>query len=278
MLPINKIYIDSRHKTSSSRSNSDFEIQLKEPINLPEDCICVVSDIVLKNTITTVEDLNRNLYVRCTKTSNNQSHDMIVKLDNRNYNVLELAINVLEKLNAIFTPLFSSTPNIFLALDDVFNNKILITCSAGFSFRLFTDEELQTNNINWKGEYYDKSNVKSCNQILGNYGTSTTITAPNYFISGNVNLQNLEYVLLSSFGLGYTSYGSRDGERHIIKKIPLPAYGEYIHSLYFDVNDFIPVHKASLTRLKFMLTDPYGNVVDLHGGNISFSLIFVSND
>ena len=48
MLPINKIYIDSRHKTTSSKSDSDFEIQLKEAINLPDNCVCVVSDVVFK--------------------------------------------------------------------------------------------------------------------------------------------------------------------------------------------------------------------------------------
>jgi len=58
MLPVNKIYIDSRHRTQSSRSDSDFEIQLKEPINLPDNCVCVVSDVILKNTITTIEQFN----------------------------------------------------------------------------------------------------------------------------------------------------------------------------------------------------------------------------
>ena len=48
MLPINKIYVDSRHKTPSSKSDSEFEIQLKEPINLPDNCVCVVSDVILK--------------------------------------------------------------------------------------------------------------------------------------------------------------------------------------------------------------------------------------
>jgi len=63
-LPINKIYIDSRHKTISSRSDADFEIQLKEPINLPDNCICVISDILIKNLITTIEKFNEHLYVR----------------------------------------------------------------------------------------------------------------------------------------------------------------------------------------------------------------------
>ena len=64
MLPISKIFFDSRHKTSSSKSDSEFEIQLKEAINLPDNCVCVISDVILKNTITTVESLTENLYVR----------------------------------------------------------------------------------------------------------------------------------------------------------------------------------------------------------------------
>ena len=63
-LPKNKIYIDSRHKTASSVSDSDFEIQLKEPINLPEKRVCVVSDIILKNTLTTIEKFKKNMGVR----------------------------------------------------------------------------------------------------------------------------------------------------------------------------------------------------------------------
>jgi hypothetical protein len=103
-------------------------------------------------------------------------------------------------------------------------------------------------------------------------------TASKPYVSGRISLQTLEYVLLSSFGLGYTSYGSREGERHIIKKIHLMPYGEITTMPFFDVSDCIPVHKISLTRLKFMISDPYGNTVDLHGGNISFSLLFISND
>ena len=78
MLPINKIYIDSRHKTPSSNSDSDFEIQLKEAINLPDNCVCVVSDVTLKNTISTIEQFNENIYIR----ANNV--DKTIELDNRN--------------------------------------------------------------------------------------------------------------------------------------------------------------------------------------------------
>jgi len=270
MLPINKIYIDSRHKTISSKSDSDFEIQLKEAINLPDNCVCVVSDVVLKNTLTTIEPFNQNIYVRV------DNVDKIVKLDSRNYNIKDLGAHITAKLNEQFRTEEVNKP--FEFVEDVFNTKILIAPVGRKTLRIFTDDELKINNITWNGGYYDKFNLKSINSVISNYGTSITRTASNPFITGRVSLQSLDYVLLSSFSLGYTSYGSREGERHIIKKIGLMPYGEISSMPFFDVSDCIPVHKMSLTRLKFIVTDPYGNIIDLHGGNISFSLLFISND
>ena len=86
-------------------------------------------------------------------------------------------------------------------------------------------------------------------------------------------MENLDYVLLSSFGLGYTSYGSREGERHIIKKIPLNKYMEPHSHSYFDMTDSIPVHKTSLSRWKFQVMDPFGNILDSHGNHFSFALL-----
>ena len=263
MLPINKIYIDSRHKTASSVSDSDFEIQLKEPINLPDNCVCVVSDIILKNTLTTIEKFNENMFVRVNNV------DKVIKLDNRNYDVKDLGAHITAKLNRAFRT--DSNPTLFNFVEDVFNTVVLISPIETNTLRIFTDEELKTNNINWAGEWYDKVNLKSINSVLANYGRSMASSANTPYVSGRISLQPLEYVLLSSFGLGYTSYGSREGERHIIKKISLMPYGEITTMPFFDVSDCIPVHKISLTRLKFMITDPYGNTVDLHGGNISFS-------
>lgn len=264
MLPVNKIYIDSRHRTPSSRSDSDFEIQLKEPINLPDNCLCVVSDVILKNTITTIEKFNENVYVRV------NSQDKILKLDNRNYNIKDLGDHLTFKLNQAFGS------NLFRFVEDIHNTRIVIVPN-NVTLRIFTDEELKLNNMNWIGEWFDKSNLKSANAVLANYGASNTSTVSKPYVSGRVSLQPLDYVLLSSIGMGHSSYGSREGERHIIKKISLAPYEEITSMPFFDLNDHIPVHKISLTRLKFMVTDPFGNIIDLHGGNISFSLILISN-
>jgi hypothetical protein len=269
-IPINKIYIDSRHRTMSSRSDADFEIQLNEPINLPDNCICVVNDVLIKNLSTTIEKFNCNVYVRV------NNIDKVITLDSRNYDVKDLGDHLTYKLNLAYRTEANPTP--FRFVEDIYNTVIIITPLGTMSLRIFTDEELVLNSINWNGPWYDKSKVRSANQVLNNYGTSKTCTYDKPYISERVNLQPLDYVLLNSFGLGNNSYSSRQGEKNVIKKIPLNAYGEMSSVSYFDITDNIPVNKISLTRLKFTVTDPDGNIIDLHGSHISFSLLFISNN
>ena len=165
-LPINKIYIDSRHKAVKNSSNSNFEIQLKESLNLPDNCICVVSDVVMKNTITTIEPFNDRMYVRCNEV------DKVVFLDSRNYDVQQLTIQIVMKMNIIFEQAFNTAETIFLGVEDIYNNKVIIACMTGYRFRIFTDEELHFNSMQWNGEYYDRTNMKSCNNILAHFENS----------------------------------------------------------------------------------------------------------
>ena len=44
---------------------------------------------------------------------------------------------------------------------------------------------------------------------------------------------------------------------------------------YFDMSDSILIHKISLSRLKFQVMDPFGNILDSHGNHISFALLFI---
>ena len=125
MLPINKIYIDSRHRTQSSESDTDFEIQLKQTINLPENCTCVVSDVMLKNTITTIERFNENVYVR----ANNV--DKIIKLDNRIYNIRDFGDHLTYRMNLAFMPVPGAfTPGLFQFLEDVYNSVVLLVLTT----------------------------------------------------------------------------------------------------------------------------------------------------
>ena len=123
MLPINKIYIDSRHKTPSSQSDADCEIQLKQTINLPEECTCLVNNVILKNTITTIEKFNENVYVR----ANNV--DKIIKLDNRNYNIKDFGDHLTFKLNFAYADIAETEENglLFRFIEDTYNTVILFS-------------------------------------------------------------------------------------------------------------------------------------------------------
>jgi predicted GIY-YIG superfamily endonuclease len=220
---------------------------------------------LFKNSFTTIEEFNQNLYVRCNGEDKNGS----------------IEYKKLQHTRTMFTNdrkikfLFPMRINYSLWCGRCFNTPIGIASTSNYTFRFFTDNELRTNSINWTGPWYDKTNLKSCNYVLSNHEVSEFHNVRKPYISDAVILENLDYVLLSSFGLGYTSYGSREGERHIIKKIPLNKYMEPHSHVYFDMSDSIPVHKISLSRLKFQVSDAFGNILDSHGNHISFVLLFI---
>ena len=56
---------------------------------------------------------------------------------------------------------------------DFDTNKITITLNhVDYSFRVLTDCEMENDTVSWTGAYYDKNNLKSINQVLGNYTAS----------------------------------------------------------------------------------------------------------
>ena len=56
MYKIEKVCIDSRHKTNDSVSNSDFKFELKESLDLPDDTVCYIDDISTPRTWYTIGD------------------------------------------------------------------------------------------------------------------------------------------------------------------------------------------------------------------------------
>ena len=65
MLPIKKIYIDSRHKSNDSVSNTYFKIDLPVNISLPENTAFIISEITRPLPWYTIESgRNNKLYFR----------------------------------------------------------------------------------------------------------------------------------------------------------------------------------------------------------------------
>ena len=62
MLPVKKLYIDSKAKTSDSKSTSDFSIDLTESLTMPEGAVFQVCDVLIPHSWYLIDDSNRNLY------------------------------------------------------------------------------------------------------------------------------------------------------------------------------------------------------------------------
>ena len=63
MLPIKKIYIDSRFKSSDSASNSDFKIDLPTTLLMPEDTGFYIDDVCVPHTWYPIEAGINNVIV-----------------------------------------------------------------------------------------------------------------------------------------------------------------------------------------------------------------------
>ncbi len=61
----------------------------------------------------------------------------------------------------------------------------------------------------------------------------------------------------------------------MLKTIPVIANpGELIFDRVTSSSDYIDVSRQTWRVLKFKLKDSLGNIINLHGGNMSFSLVF----
>ena len=54
------MHIDSRSKANGRISHSDFEFELKESLDLPDNTMCYIDDRSMPHTWYTIEDYNNN--------------------------------------------------------------------------------------------------------------------------------------------------------------------------------------------------------------------------
>jgi len=274
MLPIKKIYVDTRHKTPDSISTSDFTIVLPETVTLLEGAVCYVDDICIPYSWYTITDnFNDKIYVWINDTINNSYAYYIFKIEQGVYSGYTLTDKISIAFQAITQAIFTVT---------YFNsrNELQITCNYGnITFKILTPLDLATKlNGAWLGPDYDVNNTCHMNEVLRNMdGVSKTYynLNQNQYKSGYLGLHPVRNIYMVSSNLGnYNSMGS-SGERNILKKIPVIANpGELIFDKVTSSSDYIDVSRQSLRTLKFQLKDSLGNVINLHGANMSFSLVF----
>ena len=58
MLPIKKIYVDSKYKTKDSIRDANFKITLPQTMFMPDNTVFYIDDVAIPHSWYTVEDFN----------------------------------------------------------------------------------------------------------------------------------------------------------------------------------------------------------------------------
>lgn len=274
-LPVKKIYVDSRYKTNDSVSTSNFKFQLPRNVFLPQNTVFYLEDVCIPHSWYTVEPgFNDTLYVYYQSTgANNGIWVLTIPADNYTGTTLAGQIQTLLKTNI---------DNNFTASYGINRNNITISLTTStVKFKILSDDELILGGVASAYPLHNTTAINfnmlnSCNDLIGNTNTSTTVCdSTNPFTSGMLDLLSIRNIFISSPNLGsFSTMGAR-GESNIIKKVPVSSdFGYLIIDSFTSPHDFLDCSKLTLGTIEFALRDVKGNYIPLHGGHVSFSIVF----
>ena len=267
MLPIKKVYIDTKFKTKDSKSNSNFKYELPNTMLMPENTVFYVNDVCIPHSWHTVESFNNKLYFRVSGVDENFDH--ILHLTEQVYNGATLAAELQDKINNEgYTATVSYNAS---------KQQISVSIQT-FGYQFLTDNELISPSLSpaWNGASYDKNNLNSANGLIKNNGNSSIIhSSLNNPLISYIDLQPIRNVYISSPNLGNFNTIGPNGKSGILKKVPVTAdFNQMIIDQLMTTNDFLDCSKQTLRTIEFSLTDVNGNEIPLHGSEVSFSIIF----
>ena len=196
-LPLKKIYIDTRFKSSDSSSDSDFKIQLTRSVSLPKNTVFYMENFVCSHAFFSVENgINNKFYFKL------NSLFYTATIPPSNYNGTTFATALQSAIN--------TTASVAHTVSFSINqNCITITPSGSDHLFVLSDSEIFTS--------YSISHPNSTNDILNN-NSGTYITNVDPYVSGTLNLLCFRNLYLTSANLSsFTTLGAR-GESNIIKK------------------------------------------------------------
>lgn len=266
MLPIKKLYIDSRFKAPDSVSDSDFYVDLPQTLLMPEGTGFYLDDISIPVSWYPIEqNRNNKLYVELYDpvdpyNSTRTTVTKAIEIAEGSYAVLELGKLIAEAVNTAFsTSSFSITSNYSKATET-----ITFSSTSNRDWAFLTDPEIKA-----KG-YHEP--FRSLNSVLQNTTPKVNRTT---FTTGYVNIFPVRNIYITSFGLGNFNTMSISGERAVVKKVPVTAnYGDFIYDQSVIGMDYLDCSKQTLSRIGFRLNNIYGETINLHGHHWSFSIVF----
>ena len=268
-LDIKKIYVDSRFRTSDSKSNSDFTIDLPRNFNVPDDTVCYIDDIVLPVSWATID--YRNRYVYFSVFYDDQTWIRYDPLPTKNYNgasfasALQTLMNTTAfDLDVSFTVTYDFTNNVLqLSVSD---DRAVITDEVKVTF--FPDATLAAG---LNGTRYNPS--RSVNEILSINNDYEVKVGQSFY--AYLDLHSTRNLYLQSSALASYDTVSNFGNDTIIKKIPVRAnFNEVIFDNASEGFDYLTVSRRTLRHIDFRLVDTQNNIIDMRGTHWSFSIVF----
>ena len=272
-----KIFVDSKYRLPTSKSSSDFSIELNENVELPEGTRLHIVDISLPTSFKTTEiGFYEYMYVMIYDNSDVFVKNFRIYLGNKIYFSEQLCFDIhagmntnTEDLNAggIFNYAYSSaTRTVDFSIKDGLNYKVKIP----------TDEEL-SNYVggvwNTTQANYNSNDPLSINYLLSNYIPSSPLTV---WTSSYLNLVPFRYLFISSSVLSDYRYSAPNTySSSIIKKVLISQQlGGIVNDVGSSLSeDYIDVSNRNLKRLDFRITDETGKVMNLYNINVQFALL-----
>jgi len=167
MLPIKKLYIDSRYKTDDSVSDSNFKFELPQSIHMPHNSVFYVTDVCIPNVWRTVETgVNDKIYMSTGLSNPVLGPTSIIRngetitLQPGYYSeadfasVLQTALQTTHPFTVVFNTQLKTLP-------------IRLYTVAGLFWRIHTDYEVQT--------LQGISDLQSINEIIQNIRQTSDI-------------------------------------------------------------------------------------------------------
>ena len=279
MPQVKKICVDSRFANALSKSNTDFKMDLTDSITLPDNTAVIITDISIPHSWYSIEYFNENFYFRVVEPDEVDEEvtfisDYRVQLTRQNYDIRTLVAELVRLMNDAYgSDIFSGRAVLELA-------KIEISIAGDRrKFYIFSDKDLLNRvNATWNGPDFDSFRPNTCNAVIGfnsSYDFSKPYTMTNPWISGVVDTLGIHNIYITSPQFGRNSFGPK-GERNILKKLVVNApFGGLVTESWLNDQDYTDCSKHLLRTLEFRITDSYGNTLELNGGHVSFTLIFV---
>ena len=263
-MPIRKIFVDSAR---SQGSGSDFVYQCQQSVPCPLNTKAVLDEVLIPNTFYTVDSTRCHLYMREYAVGDGTSvTDVRATIATGSYSGFDLATAVQTALNDSknWSTSYTVTYNSHTGKLSIYNP------TQGY-FGIVTREQLLTLG-SWAGVPFGKE-PNDANAVIG-FDATGTYAGGAMQCAKMVRLmpnQNV-YICNSDFGLPNQALGP-NGESHILRKVCVDqSWGNLLRGQQATDVDYIDVSGQQLESLSFSLRDSRGNLLDLQGQHISFTI------